>query len=153
MSLMGLSCVRESYEFSESYESYMSSNCVRVLWIWCESYICESYVSLGCVWVFVHRHFHLPCWVLCIYIYICINVRLTICCARALAFCSLATHSFRLCCVGRKLRAIYFLLCGPPGLFLDSTPQKSCDVSKHFSWVLEVFAHMQVFKCFLSLRM
>ena len=117
MSLMGLSCVRESYEFSESYESYMSSTIAYESYEFYVSRIYVSLMSLGCVWVFVYRHFHLPSRVLCVYIYIYINVRLTICCARALAFCSLATHSVRLCCVGRKLRAVYFLLCGPPGLF------------------------------------
>ena len=43
MSLMGLSCVRESYEFSESYESYMSSTIAYESY---EFYVSRIYVSL-----------------------------------------------------------------------------------------------------------
>ena len=70
MSLMGLSCVRESYEFSESYESYMSSTIAYESYEFYVSRIYVSLMSLGCVWVFVYRHFHLPSRVLCVYIYI-----------------------------------------------------------------------------------
>ena len=58
MSLMGLSCVRESYEFSESYESYMSSTIAYESY---EFYVSRTYVNRisyeflfhtcdGCVW-------------------------------------------------------------------------------------------------------
>ena len=75
MSLMGLSCVRESYEFSESYESYMSSTIAYESYEFYVSRIYVSLMSLGCVWVFVYRHFHLPSRVLCVYIYIYIYKR------------------------------------------------------------------------------
>ena len=92
----------------------LRTSLMNFMWV---VYMWVLWVLVVCGSLYIGISICLPEFYVYIYIYIYINVRLTICCARALAFCSLATHSVRLCCVGRKLRAVYFLLCGPPGLF------------------------------------
>jgi hypothetical protein len=54
------------------------------------SVICASYESWLCVCICVNMHFHLPFSKFCVY--------------------RRSAHIVRVCCVGHKLRAVFFLL-------------------------------------------
>ena len=125
-----MSLINLIYEFGESYSSYMSVYCAYESYEFCVSLM--SLMSLGCVCV-------------CVSVYIGISICLS-------KFCvyKRSAHSVRLCCVGRKLRAVFFLLDRQDLSRLNSL-YKSCDVLHNFSWALEVVACTSL-NVFLSLR-
>ena len=108
----------------------MSVYCAYESYEFCVSLM--SLMSLGCVCV-------------CVSVYIGISICLS-------KFCvyELSAHSVRLCCVGRKFRAVFFLLDRQDLSRLNSL-YKSCDVLHNFSWALEVVACTSL-NVFLSLR-